>query len=77
MDRTGYKDYQLTIDKIYEYGLYAAPDRKLIYAPPGIPKVEYTYTEFARRVNRLGEALEKLGRVRHSLNRHPEREHLF
>jgi fatty-acyl-CoA synthase len=61
MDRTGYKDYQLTIDKIYEYGLYAAPDRKLIYAPPGLPKVEYTYTEFARRVNKLGEALEKLG----------------
>ncbi len=56
-----FKDYQLTIGKILRTGLYAAPDQKLIYAPPNLPKREFTYTEFAERVNRLGFILEKFG----------------
>jgi len=56
-----FKDYQLTIDKILRYGLYIAPDQKLVYAPPNLPKVEFTYSKFADRVNKLGIALEKFG----------------
>ena len=56
-----FKEYQLTIDKIFKYGLFAAPDQKLIYAPAGLPKVEFTYRDFAKRVNKLAWALEKLG----------------
>ena len=43
----GFKDYQLTIDKILRYSLYIAPDQKLVYAPPNLPKVEFTYSKFA------------------------------
>ncbi|MFQ5758704.1 MAG: AMP-binding protein [Candidatus Bathyarchaeia archaeon] len=61
MGVAGFKDYQLTVDKILRYALYVAPDQKLVYAPPNLPKVEFTYSEFAERVNRLGVALEHFG----------------
>jgi fatty-acyl-CoA synthase len=59
--RSGYSDYQLTIDKILRYGLFIAPDQKIIYAPAGLPRKEYTYAEYVDRVNKLGTALEKMG----------------
>ncbi|MHA1580556.1 MAG: AMP-binding protein [Candidatus Freyarchaeota archaeon] len=61
MVENGFKDYQLTIGKILRYVLYAAPDQKIIYAPPNLPKKEFTYTGFAERVNRLGSVLERFG----------------
>ncbi len=60
-EAAGYKEYQLTIDKILNYGLFIAPEQKLIYAPAGLPKKEYTYVEYADRVSRLGYVLEELG----------------
>ena len=59
-DVIGFKDYQLTIDKIFRHGLHVAPDQKLVYAPPNLPKREYTYRDFAERVGRLGTVLEDL-----------------
>ena len=56
-----FKEYQLTIDKILKYALYIAPDQVLTYAPAGLPKREFTYKEFAQRVNKLGWVLEKFG----------------
>ncbi|WP_456328917.1 AMP-binding protein [Archaeoglobus sp.] len=55
------RDYQLTVDKIFYYSQQIAPDQKLVYAPPSYPSKEFTYTEFAERVNRLGNFLETLG----------------
>jgi hypothetical protein len=43
------------------YSLYITQDQKLVYAPPNLPKVEFTYSKFADRVNKLGVALEKFG----------------
>ncbi|MHA1593632.1 MAG: AMP-binding protein [Candidatus Baldrarchaeia archaeon] len=57
----GYKEYQLTIDKILQYGLFIAPEQKLVYAPANLPRKEFTYMDFADRVNRLGAVLEELG----------------
>lgn len=56
-----FKEYQLTIDKIFQYSQYIAPDQKLIHAPPNLPRKEFTYSEFYRRVNKLGSALDSLG----------------
>ncbi len=55
-----FRDYQLTIDKILKYSSYIAPDQKIIYSPPGHKKIEYRYRDFVRRVNKLGNMLEKL-----------------
>jgi len=57
---TYFKEYQLTIDKIFQYAQYIAPDQKLIHAPSNLPKREFTYSEFSNRVNKLGSALEYL-----------------
>jgi len=46
------------VDKIFYYAQQIAPKQKLVYAPPNVPKVEFTYTDFAKRVNRLGNLLE-------------------
>lgn len=48
-----------SVDKVFEHGQWIAPEQKLVFAPPDYPKVEYTYTEFGKRVNRLGSALEE------------------
>ncbi|MGC8701245.1 MAG: AMP-binding protein [Thermoplasmata archaeon] len=54
------KDFQLTIDKIFKYGLYIAPDQKLIFYPYEGMKKEFTYTDFSNRVKKLGKVFENL-----------------
>ena len=55
------RDYQLTVDKIFFYAQQIAPKQKLVYAPPGVQEKVFTYSEFADRVNKLGNLLESLG----------------
>ena len=59
-----YRDYQLTIDKILRYGLYIAPDQRLVYAPPNLPKIEFTYKDFSERINSLGWILDSFNAKR-------------
>lgn len=56
-----YRQYGLTIDKIFHEGLWIAPEQKLAYSPANQPSIEFTYMDFGDRVNRLGAALEKFG----------------
>ncbi len=58
------RDYQLTVDKIFFYAQQIAPKQKLVYAPPGVQEKVFTYSEFADRVNKLGNLLESLGAER-------------
>ncbi len=55
-----FKEYQLTLDKILKYALYIAPEQEIIYSPPGHRRIMYTFKEFAKRVNKLGNILETL-----------------
>ncbi len=55
------REYQLNVEKIFRYALQIAPEQKIVYAPPRFGEIEYTYREFAERVNRLGNFLEELG----------------
>ena len=55
-----FKEYQLTLDKILKYALYIAPEQEIVYSPPGHKKITYTFEEFAKRVNKLGNVLETL-----------------
>ena len=55
------RDYQLTVDKIFFYAQQIAPKQKLVYSPPGVQEKVFTYSEFADRVNKLGNLLESLG----------------
>ncbi len=56
-----FREYQLTIDKILNYSLYIAPHQEIIYSPPDHKEIRYTYKEFSKRVNKLGNVLEMLG----------------
>lgn len=55
-----FRDFQLTVDKIFLYAQQIAPEQRLIYVPPNQPEREFKYIEFAERVNRLGNLLEFL-----------------
>ncbi|MGC8620396.1 MAG: AMP-binding protein [Caldisphaera sp.] len=56
-----FRDYQLNVGKILEYGHMIAPNQKIIYAPPNLPIKEYTYRDLYQRVNALGAFFEGLG----------------
>ncbi|MGC9180087.1 MAG: AMP-binding protein [Vulcanisaeta sp.] len=55
-----FRDYQLNIRKVIEYGLQIAPEQRVLFAPPNLPIKEYTYKDLYSRVNALGLFLDEL-----------------